>query len=137
MGNRRVVVIGAGIAGLSAALALAARGLDVAVVERAERPGGKMREVELGGAATGWVRGSQTITDSVSMTVRPFVTSTKLIWRVCWDSPRNFGSGSDHDLSVIKRLKLFSMLLVTVFSFSRSSARCADAVNLSLIEGPE
>jgi 1-hydroxycarotenoid 3,4-desaturase len=49
MSSRRVVVIGAGVAGLSAALTLAARGLDVTVVERASRPGGKLREVELDG----------------------------------------------------------------------------------------
>jgi 1-hydroxycarotenoid 3,4-desaturase len=49
MKSRRVVVIGAGTAGLGAALTLASRGLDVIVVERSERPGGKMREVELAG----------------------------------------------------------------------------------------
>jgi 1-hydroxycarotenoid 3,4-desaturase len=48
---RRVVVIGAGVAGLAAALALAARGLDVTVVERAKCPGGKMREVAIGSRA--------------------------------------------------------------------------------------
>ena len=48
---RRVVIIGAGVAGLAAALALAARGLDVTVLERAERPGGKMREVAIGSRA--------------------------------------------------------------------------------------
>ncbi len=46
----RVVVIGAGVAGLVAALQLAARGLDVVVLERQETPGGKLREVAIGAA---------------------------------------------------------------------------------------
>jgi 1-hydroxycarotenoid 3,4-desaturase len=50
MGTHRVAVIGAGIGGLVAALGLAARGMDVLVLERAATPGGKMREVEVGGA---------------------------------------------------------------------------------------
>lgn len=50
MRTDRVVVIGAGMGGLAAALLLAARGLDVTVVERAPGPGGKMREAEVGGA---------------------------------------------------------------------------------------
>ena len=45
----RVVVIGAGVAGLVVALELAHRGVAVTVVERAEAPGGKMREVAVGG----------------------------------------------------------------------------------------
>lgn len=48
MSSRRVIVIGAGIAGLTAAVQLAARGLDVTVVEQSGRPGGKMREVAFG-----------------------------------------------------------------------------------------
>ena len=48
--NRPVVVIGAGIGGLVAALQLAATGLDVLVLERAETPGGKLRAVVAGGA---------------------------------------------------------------------------------------
>jgi 1-hydroxycarotenoid 3,4-desaturase len=40
----RVVVIGSGIGGLSAAISLAAVGADVTVVEAAERPGGKAGE---------------------------------------------------------------------------------------------
>ena len=50
MRTERVVVIGAGIGGLVAALELAARGLDVTVIERATTPGGKMREAGLGAA---------------------------------------------------------------------------------------
>jgi 1-hydroxycarotenoid 3,4-desaturase len=46
----RVVVVGAGIGGLAAALDLAARGMEVIVAERANGPGGKMREVSVGGA---------------------------------------------------------------------------------------
>lgn len=49
MGRQRVIVIGAGVGGLVAALSLASRGLAVTVVERADAPGGKMREVEAGG----------------------------------------------------------------------------------------
>ncbi len=46
-----VVVVGAGIGGLVAALVLAAQGLPVRVVERASAPGGKMRTVDVGGVA--------------------------------------------------------------------------------------
>ena len=47
----RVAIVGAGVGGLAAALELAARGLDVTVLERAAAPGGKMRLVVAGGAA--------------------------------------------------------------------------------------
>jgi 1-hydroxycarotenoid 3,4-desaturase len=46
---RQAVVIGAGIGGLVAALLMAVRGLAVTLVETAPTPGGKMREVEVGG----------------------------------------------------------------------------------------
>jgi 1-hydroxycarotenoid 3,4-desaturase len=46
--NKRVVVVGAGIGGLVCALLLAARGLDVVLLERAKTPGGKMRQVGIG-----------------------------------------------------------------------------------------
>ena len=45
----RVAIIGAGIGGLTAAFELAARGLDVTVIERSHAPGGKMREIEIDG----------------------------------------------------------------------------------------
>ena len=51
IGNERIVIVGAGVGGLVAALLLATRGLDVTVVERAARPGGKLRRVTVGGDA--------------------------------------------------------------------------------------
>jgi 1-hydroxycarotenoid 3,4-desaturase len=51
MSTPRVIVIGAGIGGLVSALDLAAQGIEVLVFERASRPGGKLREVTLGGVA--------------------------------------------------------------------------------------
>jgi len=47
----RVIVVGAGMGGLSAAIDLAARGVPVTLIERASAPGGKMRTLDVGGAA--------------------------------------------------------------------------------------
>lgn len=51
MAQKRVVVIGAGIGGLAAALRLAVAGCAVTLVEAAASPGGKMREVVVDGHA--------------------------------------------------------------------------------------
>jgi len=48
-GAHRVVVVGAGLAGLSAALHLAGRGREVTVVERASHPGGRVGRLDIGG----------------------------------------------------------------------------------------
>ncbi len=48
MPRERVVVVGAGVAGLAAAVDLAAAGCEVVVVEKAAAPGGKLREVRVG-----------------------------------------------------------------------------------------
>jgi 1-hydroxycarotenoid 3,4-desaturase len=48
MPRDRVVIIGCGVAGLVSAFALAARGLDVTVLESAVAPGGKMRQIAIG-----------------------------------------------------------------------------------------
>ncbi len=50
MAAKSIVVVGAGIGGLTSALLLAAGGCEVTVVERSARPGGKMREVLVEGA---------------------------------------------------------------------------------------
>ncbi|MEN9316268.1 MAG: hypothetical protein RIS35_2661 [Pseudomonadota bacterium] len=51
MGDARIAVIGAGIGGLSAALSLALKGHAVTLVEAGESPGGKMRQLQVEGAA--------------------------------------------------------------------------------------
>ncbi|MEM9472843.1 MAG: 1-hydroxycarotenoid 3,4-desaturase CrtD [Pseudomonadota bacterium] len=50
MASEKVIIVGAGIGGLSAALDLARSGCDVTVLERAATPGGKMRQVAAGPA---------------------------------------------------------------------------------------
>lgn len=45
----KVIVIGAGMGGLAAAADLARQGCEITVLERAGHPGGKMREVDVGG----------------------------------------------------------------------------------------
>ena len=51
MSDDRVLVVGAGVGGLSCAIQLAARGLAVAVIEAAETPGGKIRTLAVGDGA--------------------------------------------------------------------------------------
>ena len=50
MPSSRIVVVGAGIGGLVAALELAACGLEVVICESARQPGGKIRQVPAGGS---------------------------------------------------------------------------------------
>lgn len=51
MSRDRIVIVGAGMGGLAAALGLASRGEEVLVVERAAAPGGKMRRLDVAGRA--------------------------------------------------------------------------------------
>jgi 1-hydroxycarotenoid 3,4-desaturase len=51
MGLKRVIIVGAGVGGLVSALTLAARGVDVTVLEAGNAAGGKIAEVKVGGRA--------------------------------------------------------------------------------------
>ncbi|MBU1211807.1 MAG: phytoene desaturase [Alphaproteobacteria bacterium] len=50
-GEHRVAVVGAGVAGLAAAIQLASQGASVTLFERGPHPGGKIRQVEVAGHA--------------------------------------------------------------------------------------
>jgi 1-hydroxycarotenoid 3,4-desaturase len=56
--GKRIVVVGAGIGGMTAAIDLARQGIEVQVLERAATPGGKMREIDVG---SGWVDAGPTV----------------------------------------------------------------------------
>lgn len=51
MAEHKVIVVGAGIAGLASAVSLAAKGIDVTILERASTVGGKLHQRSIAGAA--------------------------------------------------------------------------------------
>ena len=94
IGGERVIIVGAGMAGLAAATLLASRGIEVLVVEMAEHPGGKIRTVDIGGQPVDsgptvvtmrWVfeelfaRADASLTDY--LTLRPAEILTRHAWR--------------------------------------------------------
>jgi monoamine oxidase len=82
-----VIVVGAGLAGLSAARDLAAGGADVVVLEARERPGGRVeqellpdgRPVQLGGEVVAdWMAGYLELAGELGLTLEPSYTALDL-----------------------------------------------------------
>ncbi|RYX94898.1 MAG: phytoene desaturase [Bradyrhizobiaceae bacterium] len=109
MTERRVVIVGAGVAGLSASLALAAQGFDVTVLERGPAPGGKMRQIAIGPAEIDsgptvftmrWVFdelfAAAGLTFSQHVQLRPLQT----LARHRWDGGAGLDLFADHERSV-------------------------------------
>ena len=91
--DHRVVVVGAGMGGLVAALLLAHRGLQVTVVEAATTPGGKMRQQVVQGAAIdagptvltmAWVFEHIMAAAGFSMASLPALTPLPVLARHAW-----------------------------------------------------
>lgn len=108
MPGPRVVVIGAGIGGLTAALRLAQAGLSVTVVERAEAPGGKMRSVPVGEARVEagptvftmrWVFEELLAECSASLAERVSLAPASLLARHAWSQDERLDLFADIDAS--------------------------------------
>lgn len=91
--TKRIVVIGAGMGGLAAAAELAIDGMAVTVLDRAPGPGGKLRQISVGGHAVDagptvltmqesieelFRRAGRSLTDFVAM--RPSTTLARHLW---------------------------------------------------------
>ena len=108
MSATRVVVIGAGIGGLAAALRLARAGLAVTVAERAEAPGGKMRSVPVDGTRVEagptvftmrWVFEDLFAACGADLGARVRLTPARLLARHAWDDGARLDLFADIDAS--------------------------------------
>lgn len=108
MPAHRIIVVGAGVGGLTAALILADAGCDVTVCEQAGAPGGKMREVTIDGIGIDcgptvftmrWV--FDEILSSCGYSLDEIVTLTRAetLARHAWDGERYLDLFADIDRS--------------------------------------
>lgn len=108
MAKNRVIVIGAGVAGLVCALKLAHAGLDVTVLERAAAPGGKMRALPVGEAAVEagptvftmrWVLEEVFSECGAELSERVRLTPARLLARHAWEADERLDLFADIDAS--------------------------------------
>jgi 1-hydroxycarotenoid 3,4-desaturase len=108
-GDLRVTVVGAGIAGLTAAIQLAACGARVTLFERANRPGGKIRQVKVGGhlidagptvLTMRWV--FERLFEEAGSSLSNFITTTpaEVLCRHAWQDGSRLDLFADRDRSI-------------------------------------
>lgn len=106
--TQRVVVIGAGIGGLVAALQLAQAGLAVTLLEKADAPGGKMRRVDAGGASVEagptvftmrWVFEEIFSDAGASLAERVRLSAARILARHAWNASERLDLFADLDAS--------------------------------------
>jgi 1-hydroxycarotenoid 3,4-desaturase len=105
----RVVVIGAGMGGLAAAIDLAAAGRPVTLVEKAAAPGGKMRTLSVGGQAIDagptvltYKKGFEALFEHAGVRLSDHVTLTpaERLARHAWDGSGTFDLYADPERSI-------------------------------------
>lgn len=109
MAEHRVVIVGAGVAGLTAALALAARGVDVTVLERSSAPGGKMRQISIGSAQIDsgptvftmrWVFDELFAAAGLTFTDHVRLDPLSILARHSWEADATLDLFADHERTV-------------------------------------
>ena len=146
MAEHRVVVVGAGIGGLSAALSLAARGLDVTVVERAPHPGGKARHLLVGGRAVDagptvftmrWVFEELLGACGFNLETELALTPLGLLARHAWDEGGRLDLYTDTERSAAAIEELSGATEAERFrAFCQRSARVYDSLERSFMAAP-
>jgi 1-hydroxycarotenoid 3,4-desaturase len=108
MARERVIIVGAGIGGLTSALLLAHAGCDVTVVDQASSPGGKLRELMVGeqaidaGPTVFTMRHVfEAIFDSVGESLVQHIGLTKadILARHAWNDEAHLDLYADHERS--------------------------------------
>lgn len=109
MRRERVVIIGAGIGGLSAAVSLCGQDVDVTLIEAAATPGGKLSQIDIGGVGIDagptvftmrWV--FEELFSSVGHTLSEYLTLTRTetLARHAWPDGSTFDLFADLERSV-------------------------------------
>lgn len=109
MPKDRVVIVGAGIGGLSAAILLCGQGFDVTVVEAAPTPGGKLSQTEVDGKAIDvgptvftmrWVFEELFASVGRNLTDHLTLTRSEILARHAWPDDSTFDLFADLERSV-------------------------------------
>jgi 1-hydroxycarotenoid 3,4-desaturase len=137
----RVVVVGAGVGGLVAALLLAHRGLEVTVLERMGAPGGKLRQVQVDGAPIDagptvftmrWIFESIFAEAGASLAGRLRLAPLDVLARHAWDADTTLDLYADRERSADAVARFAGPA-----EARRFLAFCAEARRLyALLEGP-
>jgi len=128
-----VVVVGAGMGGLAAAIDLARSGLAVTVVEKAAAPGGKMREIKAGAATIDagptvftmrWVFDGLLEDAGVNLNDRLVLQAADVLARHAWDDGSRLDLHADVERSTAAIARFASA--ADAAGFRRFCARCRE-----------
>ncbi len=142
-----VLIIGAGMGGLAAAIDLSANGVPVTLVEKAQTPGGKMRTLQVGGQAidagptvmtlrSGFDALFEDAGTKLDDHVR-LITAERLA-RHAWDGDDTFDLFADPQRSVDEVGRFFGAKQADLFRrFLKEGGRLYDALDATFLRAPK